>query len=238
MVSCCLILNLDYRKDLWDNLSSFRKKWESHGKHCVRIPGITYKNKQNVLNDLIIQDRINLNGAGFRKRKDAFIGEMGCFNGHYSCWKYIVENKIDSCLILEDGIEFLREDFDKLKMNSNIDLMFVNSEMKLINSNFIGFGLQGYVVSLNGAKILTEKCKVISAPVDLQVRELCNSRNINASVLSNTFVRRNNNRNSSIEGLKVDDQGRENDKQDMMSIINRVLTNLIKKNVNLDDYLE
>lgn len=238
MVSHCIILNLDSRKDLWDNLFSFRNLWESQGKHCIRVPGISYKHKSKIVNELILENKINLNGSGFRKKKEAFIGEMGCFAGHYDCWKYIIENKLENCLILEDGIEFLTKDFSNLKIPSNIDLMFVNSEMKMINSMFVGFGLQGYIVSQNGARILRDNCRIISAPVDLQVRELCNNRIIKASVFTNTIVKRNNNRVSSIEGMQVDDEGRENEKQDMMSVINRLLTNFIKNNVNLDDYLE
>jgi len=70
-----------------------------------------------------------LNGNGFRQSKQAFLGELGCYMGHYNCWKYIVENKLDTCLIIEDGIELLRNDFDNLIIQKNIDILFVNEEM-------------------------------------------------------------------------------------------------------------
>ena len=82
MVDNCLILNLDERVDLWDGLVDFRNQWEKTGKKCHRIPGIDYRNKSNVLNEMILNNRINLNGSGFRQTKQAFLGELGCFMGH------------------------------------------------------------------------------------------------------------------------------------------------------------
>jgi hypothetical protein len=34
MVNNCLIINLDSRKDLWNNLETFRNKWKSEKKNC------------------------------------------------------------------------------------------------------------------------------------------------------------------------------------------------------------
>jgi hypothetical protein len=47
-----------------------------------------------LLNDYIKTNRINLNGSGFRNTKTSFLGELGCYDGHYNCWKYIVENNV------------------------------------------------------------------------------------------------------------------------------------------------
>jgi len=65
--------------------------------------------------------------------------------GHYNSWKYIVDNNLDSCLILEDGVEFLRDDFANLKLNKNLHILFINEEMNRIdaNKNLVGYGLQG-----------------------------------------------------------------------------------------------
>ena len=104
-----------------------------------------------MVNDLISTNRLHLNSSGFRKTKEGFLGELGCYMGHYNSWKYIVDNNLDNCLILEDGIEFLRNDFENMKINDDLDIVFVNEEMKVqINDNkkqFIGYGLQGYIVS-------------------------------------------------------------------------------------------
>ena len=125
-VNNCLILNLDTRKDLWEKLESFREKWKKYNKTLERISGVNYKNKNNVLIELIKTNRLNLNGLGFRNEKESFFGELGCFMGHYNCWKYIVDNKLKNCLILEDGIEFLRDDFENMTMSNKLDILFLN----------------------------------------------------------------------------------------------------------------
>ena len=160
--------------------------------------------------------------------------------GHYNSWKYVVDNNLDNCIILEDGIEFLRNDFENLKINNDIDILFVNEEMKsqiIFNKKqFIGYGLQGYIVSQKDAKILLQQCNTLSMPIDLQIRNLCNNPNIiNGDIIQKSYLKRNNNRLSSIilSGTysEIDDQ------QDSLSIIQRLLNNLIKKNINLDEYL-
>jgi len=236
MVDNCLILNLDERVDLWDELVDFINQWEKTGKKWHRIPGIDYRNKSNVLNEMILNNRINLNGSGFRQTKQAFLGELGCFMGHYNCWKYVVEHKLDACLILEDGIKILRSDFENL-VTKDYDILYVNEEMQMVGARqFIGYGLQGYVVTQKGAEFLLKNCYTLVAPIDLQIRHLCNTANISASVVDKPFVRRNHNRLSSI-GMNVDDVNDLNKKQNQHSIIQRLLTNLMQLNLNLDDFV-
>lgn len=236
MVDNCLIINLDERVDLWDGLAGFRETWEKNGKKWHRIPGTDYRNKSNVLNGMIMNNRINLNGTGFRQTKSAFLGELGCYMGHYNCWKYIVDHKVDSCLIIEDGIELLRNDFEKLIVK-NCDILFVNEEMQMVGARqFVGYGLQGYVVTQKGAEFLLKNCHTLAAPIDLQIRHLCNTANIATNVVDKPYVRRNHNRMSSI-GMNVDDVDDLNKKQNKNSIIQRVLTNLIQFNLNLDDFV-
>ena len=140
-------------------------------------------------------------------------------------------------MILEDGIEFLRDDFDKLRIQKNTDILFVNEEMKMAGpKNFVGYGLQGYVVTYKGAEFLLKNCYTLVVPIDLQIRHLCNTSDINATVLSESFVKRNNNRLSSI-GLDIDDLNDLNKKQNQNPIIQRILTKLIERNINLDDFI-
>lgn len=238
-VNNCLILNLDSREDLYIKLESFRSSWINSSKKVERISGVDYKNNSHTINQFILSNRINLSGTGFRNEKQSFIGELGCFMGHYNCWKYIVDNKLESCLILEDGIEVLRNDFDKLSISSKLDILFVNEEMQYNNNikQLIGYGLQGYIITQKGAKKLLEKCYTLSAPIDLQIRHLCNINELNYSVINKPFFKRNHNRASSIEGKQLNDQYNLNEKQNPNSIIQRLLTNLINKNINLDDYI-
>lgn len=238
MITNCLIINLDTRKDLWDNLENFRNKWTKENKIVQRIPGVVLQDGNNLLLQLVAANRININGQGFRKNKASFFGEIGCFMGHYNCWKYIVDNNLDSCLILEDGVEFLRDDFANLKINKNLHILFINEEMNKVdtNKNFVGYGLQGYVVTKKGAAVLLNKCKSMVIPIDLQIRHLCNTKELIASVLSTPYVKRNNTRISSIDN-SVTNMDNLNEKQDTNSILQRLLINLRKNNINLDDYL-
>lgn len=238
MVNNCLIINMDERIDLWENLENFRQEWSKSGRTFHRISGTNYKNKENVLLEYIRTNRIDLNGSGFRNNKSGFLGELGCFDSHYNCWKYVVDNKLDSCLIIEDGILFLRNDYNNLKMNKNLDLLFVNQEMTMNQEKqYVGYGTQGYIVSLKGAEKLMRLCYSLKLPVDLNMRYLCNSKEINASVLSNPFVKRNNNRKSSIEELKPIDDIDLNAKQNHIPLINRLISKLHEKGINLDDFI-
>jgi GR25 family glycosyltransferase involved in LPS biosynthesis len=238
MVNNCLIINLDSRPDLWNNLSDFRTMWINDNKKVERIPGVNFQNETNVLMNFIANNRINLNGRGFRKNKLSFLGELGCFMGHYNSWKYVIENDLDSCLILEDGIEFLRNDFTNLKINNNVNILFINEEMNNCdsNKNLLGYGLQGYIVTKKGANILLNKCYTLSLPIDLQIRSLCNSKDLIGSVISKPYLKRNNNRISSIDN-NVSSMDNPNDKQDANSILNRLIINLMKSGINLDDFI-
>jgi len=238
MVNNCLIINLDSRKDLWNNLETFRNKWKSEKKTVERMQGVTLKNEENVLLQLIASNRININGSGFRKNKNSFFGELGCFMSHYNCWKYVVDNDLDSCLILEDGIEFLQDDYKNLKINNNVHILFLNEEMNNFdsNKNLIGYGLQGYVVTKKGAKILINKCNTMLIPIDLQIRHLCNTKELIGCVISVPYLKRQNNRVSSIDNFitNMDDL---NEKQDTNSILRRLLLKLKENNINLDNFV-
>jgi GR25 family glycosyltransferase involved in LPS biosynthesis len=236
MIKNCIIINLDHRTDLLDKLNNFIENWIKDGKIFHRMSGTFYKNKTHILNEYIKNNRININGAGFRNSKNSFLGELGAYNSHYECWKYITDNKLDNCLILEDGIKFLRNDFKNLTINNDIDLLYINKEMKKDKNELIGYGTQGYVLSYIGALLLQKLCYTLIYPIDIQMRSICNNNLIKSDVLSVPFVKRNNNRISSIEEI-INDQNYINNKQNMNTIINRIIIKMIEKNINLDDFM-
>ena len=41
--------------------------------------------------------------------------------GHFNSWKYIVDNNIPYCIIMEDGVNILRNDFNNIHFDDNID---------------------------------------------------------------------------------------------------------------------
>jgi GR25 family glycosyltransferase involved in LPS biosynthesis len=235
-VNNCIIINLDSRPDLWESLEHFREHWKQLGKECARMQGVNYTTSKNVLNSFIINKRIDLTGVGFRKSKQSVLGELGCYVSHYNSWKYIVDNKIECCLIMEDGVELLRRDLENIKIDNSLDLLFVNAEMiQDSNKAFIGYGTQGYVVTNKGAQKLLELLYTLDAPIDMHIRRLCNQAKLVASTTKEPFIGRNNNRLSSIEGAETDNDL--NAKQNFNSLINRLIINMLNANINLDEYI-
>lgn len=240
IVNNCIIINLDSRPDLWYNLDPFRNKFISCGKKVKRISGVDYKKQTHVINYFLRINRLNMNGCGFRHKKEALIGELGCYMSHYKSWKYIVDNNLDSCIILEDGIDFLQNDYTELSIDPNLDILFINQEMTIdFNKNLTGYGTQGYIITQKGAKLLLDKCFILSLPIDLQIRSLCNTKEICYDVMNKPFVKRNNNRISSIDETitQQTSQLNLNDKQNTNNILQRLFSNFLEKNLNLDDYI-
>jgi GR25 family glycosyltransferase involved in LPS biosynthesis len=244
-VNTSIIINLDNRNELLPSVENFKNQWTNkHGKKNIIINGIDFRNKTHVINYFLKSDRLNLNGYGFRHKKEALLGELGYYMSHYNCWKYVVDNKIDCCLIIEHGVIFLRNDFENLLIDTKLDILFINEENKIdYTKNVIYGGLHGYIITQKGAKILMEKCCVLSLPIDLQVRNLCNSNEIQSDIINTPFVKRNNNKVSSIDGLQlginpnINDSNINDNKQNKNNILQRLFYNLLEKNVNLDDYI-
>lgn len=237
-VNNCLIINLDSRNELWNDTEEFRKKWINLNKKVNRIAGINLQNKTHNLNNLLISNRINLNATGFRKNKYSVLNEFGCYLAHYKCWEYVFNNNLESCLILEDGINLLRNDYENLSINSELDILFVNKEMEKYNETVItGYGTQGYIITLNGAKNLIDKFNMLTLPIDLQLRNYCNNKILNGDVINNPFVERDPNKISTISNT-INNTHDLNEKQNIKhNIIQRIIINLINKNINLDDFI-
>ena len=127
-------------------------------------------------------------------------------------------------------------EFEHVFIHKNLDILFVNSEMTTEHKKLVGYGTQGYIVTQKGAQKLLEKCAVLSLPIDLQLRNLCNAKELQGCTIPSAFVKRNNNRVSSMDGCIHTDQ-QLNDKQNQHSIFQRLLSNLIEQKVNLDEYI-
>ena len=124
------------------------------------------------------------------------IGGIGCALSHYYIYKYIVANKINRCLILEDDIE-LKPDFiskcidinKQLHLNNetDFDLLFLgyhdtsnkySQEYKGIFRKFNRiYGLFGYIVSYKGAQKLLSNVFPLIQQIDSEISN--NSSTIN-----------------------------------------------------------
>lgn len=103
-----LVINLDRSKDRWENMQK-----AFPGEKLTRIPGIdgfelsdmelTIGNRPSLGKD----HRIRLAEKGIIPRPEAAgltAGDVGCALGHIEAWKYIVENNIKKCIVLEDDV--------------------------------------------------------------------------------------------------------------------------------------
>jgi GR25 family glycosyltransferase involved in LPS biosynthesis len=100
------------------------------------------------------------------------IGSIACTLSHYYVWKYIVDNNIEKCLILEDDTVFydnFNEEFEKiLKLPQQYDLLYLNrnalysiyglgKELE-INGNIVipkySYNTNAYIISYDGAQKL------------------------------------------------------------------------------------
>ena len=149
---------------------------------------------------LILMNVVSPFYSGGRDNKTALKNEFGCALAHINVWKKIINEKINYALILEDGICFDTElynnsytSIENSMIQKKKDILFINSSFdfyikdgrKLLN----GYGLNGYFISLSGAKKLVDKSIPLMLPVDLVVRELCNTHFLNYSMIPNIVTR-------------------------------------------------
>ncbi len=139
--------------------------------------------------------------------------EHGIALSHINVWKHIVDNKIQTTLILEDDVYFnfdflkkisetfhqLPQDFDMLYLSYFIDSIDIISKIPEDFSNFqyeeyskdllsVKMGLwwlSGYVLTYEGAKKLLEKLPAVG-PIDLWINY--QFENMNVFAVKNTII--------------------------------------------------
>lgn len=175
----------------------------------------------NFLQELLDARLISWLGVGFRKSKKGFIGEMGCFTNHMNLWKQCMNDNEDY-LIMEDSSVINFDLLNKETFDSLADITFYNQEfyqnesMNMLN----GFGITCYKISPRSAKLLLKLAFPLTAPLDLQVRQLCNQRFITYSI-GNQFVKRNNDIKHSTEENVIGIEALSN-RQSFTPVINRM----------------
>lgn len=114
-------INLDYRKDRFDNTIS---QFDSIGIKAKRFPAINALSDSNVKN--IMKDPITQISAG----------EVGCTLSHREIWKYAVNNKVPWTLIFEDDIH-IEEGIDQTHFAEGM----IESLCGKRNTQIVFFGL-------------------------------------------------------------------------------------------------
>ncbi len=98
------------------------------------------------------------------------LGEIGCALSHYNIWKKIIDENIETAIILEDDIEIVDPDFLNICKNIDpqlYDLIYLSRKKMLdisetsatnINNNLVepcfSYWTSAYILSLSGAKKL------------------------------------------------------------------------------------
>jgi GR25 family glycosyltransferase involved in LPS biosynthesis len=172
-------INLDRRPDRNDHIIKTLKYLDlfDMSYKIEAIDGTILKPEQ-ISNKLITQEGIfDAYESNIVDYKTLTPGGIGCALSHRKTYQYIIHNKINKCLILEDDCK-INVDINKIldqienKIPNNFDMLFLGYHVAYINKDiddyyFIPdkvYGLFGYIVSLKGAKKLLEMF-----PLDLQI---------------------------------------------------------------------
>ena len=168
-----LYINLEHRQDRKNNVIKELKKINQLD-NAIRIDAVNGKNLnlKSLSKDLITDQGIN-DALNEKQKVYTYLthGAIGCALSHKNAYEYIINNNLDSALILEDDITIDNNFNNKLRQIYNIipkdfDMLFIGYHgtsdryLKRINSFYSRpqklFGLFGYIVTNEGARKLLE----------------------------------------------------------------------------------
>ena len=135
------------------------------------------------------------------------VGQLGCFLSHFSLWKYIVNNKLEIAIILEDDVKIYKNFnriidtvYENLPIKFDYVHLFIHPDKQNVaylegkEGDIIpaedNFGTVAYIISLRGAKRLiklTELLK-IQAPVDRQINFCIQHNFLKAYMIKKPFL--------------------------------------------------
>ena len=188
-------IHMEERTDLVEPL---KPVIDFFGERFHFFPGV--KIKDDDFTRLILMNVVSPFYSAGRDNKNALKNEFGCALAHVNVWKKVIDEKIDYAFIIEDGIYFDKElytnSFEHIVDNmikKKKDVLFLNSSFnyyikdgrKLLD----GYGLNGYFISLSGAKKMLDRSIPLMLPIDLVIRELCNNNVLNYSMIPNIVTR-------------------------------------------------
>ena len=109
---------------------------------------------------------------------------------HRKAWKYIVDNKLKSAIILEDDCKM---NIKPPKKMPNVELIWLHNLMKIRygfdkkRNNLTGHGGFAYCLSNKGAKKLLYLTQTMNDHVDLQMKNICNARYLTWLISKHVF---------------------------------------------------
>lgn len=168
-----LYINLEHRTDRKDNVIKELDKI-NHLDKAVRIDAVNGRqlNLKTLSRDLITEQGIN-DALNDKQKVYTYLtpGAIGCALSHKKAYEYIINNDLNSALIVEDDIT-IDKDFNKklsiiyTKIPKDFDILFIgyhntsDKYLQRIHSFYSKpkklYGLFGYIVTNKGAKKLLD----------------------------------------------------------------------------------
>ena len=176
-----VIINLKQDEEKYERLSNKLTKFGMPHKRFNAILGM------DIYEDFKNNNRFLKNGYNLRPH------QIGVWQSHYVIWKQMIEENIDKLYIFEDDCLFVNDfknmynkTLNLLKdkeynivflgySGSNVD---INKELYLLNTG-VPRCTHSYILSLNGAKKLVEKLKIIDYPIDEIIGRMFHKKELN-----------------------------------------------------------
>lgn len=199
-------INLDRSKNRWENI---KNQFLNFNQDVIRFPASDGKNLND--GDLpFLWEKIDRSYRHYGKNEalsnlEFKPGVVGCALSHYRLWKFAVKHNIDFFCVIEDDVKIIKK-IENIEYPDNFDILYINDRIKSNADNHAidGVGLDGYILSLKGAKKLIKVCRDLLGPVDYRVQAhirgfIENSVQNKECLLFHSFK----NKNIIIEGYKT-----------------------------------
>ncbi len=155
-VKNCIIINRETRSDLWDSLSDTRSHMEKAGINVERVPVNLLHPEPTLLQEVEKEGIVISDSLAWRMVEQGLENDLDIAVAHYRALKRVVDEKWESCLIMEDNINVVGYDFNNLRMKDWCDICIhsPNKFYKLNNCLYACSDTLSYSVTLSGAKNL------------------------------------------------------------------------------------
>jgi glycosyl transferase, family 25 len=113
-------------------------------------------------------------------------GEVGCYSSHFSIWREMIAQGWSQCIVLEDdtivdwaflarlaatdlasgGINYLRLYAKLPTWHRTVQKNFLQRSRTVVELVGPAYGTQAYAITLQGARALSQACRVVRRPID------------------------------------------------------------------------
>ena len=134
-----IVINLHNRQDKFNNTINELRKVPKLSDFVIRFEAITSEKAKDKCYNFLHKDAFinieNVQNTNIIPNYSA----VGCALSHIECWKYIVDNHISDCIIIEDDIEIVNKDHFLVDYNNLLNTIKKNNFSNIKRSMFITF---------------------------------------------------------------------------------------------------